>query len=58
MLEVSGKMDQSNTYNGFKGNVSFFINKNFIRQNIFEFFQILSIEEISLSLSISSIVKM
>ena len=25
MIKISGKMDKSNTYNGFSGNISFFI---------------------------------
>ncbi len=26
MIKIIGKMDKSNTYNGFSGNISFFIN--------------------------------
>ena len=27
MMKISGKMNKSNTYNGFSGNISFFFNK-------------------------------
>ena len=27
MMKISGKVDKSNTYNGFSGNISFFINR-------------------------------
>ena len=27
IIKICGKMDKSNTYNGFSGNISFFINK-------------------------------
>ena len=27
MIKIRGKVDKSNTYNGFSGNISFFINR-------------------------------
>ena len=27
MIKISGKVDKSNTFNGFSGNISFFINR-------------------------------
>ena len=27
MIKISGKVDKSNTYNGFNGNISFFVNR-------------------------------
>ena len=27
MIKIRGKVDKSNTYNGFNGNISFFINR-------------------------------
>ena len=27
MIKISGKVDKSNTYNGFSGNILFFINR-------------------------------
>ena len=27
MIKISGKVDNSNTYNGFNGNISYFINR-------------------------------
>ena len=44
MIKISRKLDKSNTYNGFTGNISFFYSQNFFRLNIFAFFYILSIE--------------
>ena len=46
MIKMSGKVDKSNTYNGFTGNVSFFINrKTSPDKTFFAFFYILANEE-------------
>ena len=45
MIKISGKADKSNTYNGFSGNISFFIQGRTSSDKInFEFFNISAIE--------------
>ena len=41
MIEISGKVDKSNNYNGFRSNISFFIQgKNFFRLDIVFFYSL------------------
>ena len=42
MIKMSEKMDKSNTYNEFTGNISFFIHKTYSDKTFFEFSFILS----------------
>ena len=47
IIKLSGKVDKLNTYNGFSGNISFFIHGRMSSdKTFFEFFYILAIEEI------------
>ena len=47
MIKISGKVDKSNTYNGFNNSISFFINRRTSSEKtFFEFFYILAIEKI------------
>ena len=46
MIKMNGKVYKSNTYNGFNGNMSFFINRKTLSDwTFFVFFNILAIEE-------------
>ena len=45
MIKISGKVDKSNTYNGFSSNISFFIReRTSSNQDFFEYFYILAFE--------------
>ena len=47
MIKISGKVDKSNTYNGFISNISFFIQgRTSSDKDFFKFFNILIIWEI------------
>ena len=46
MIKISGKVDKSNTYNGYSSNISFFIHRRRTSdKTVFEFFYILAIEK-------------
>ena len=46
MIKIDVKGDKPNTYNGFRNNISFFIQERTSSDKNFEFFYILAIEEI------------
>ena len=46
MIKIRGKVDKSNTYNGFSGNISFFIDRRTSSgKTFFAYFYILATEE-------------
>ena len=44
-MKISGKVDIANSYNGFRGYISFFIPRNHQIKYFFVFFSTLAIEE-------------
>ena len=46
MIKISGKVDKSNSYNRFSGDISFFIIRTSSGWTIFVFFDIFAIEKI------------